>query len=110
MPIVVLNSCENDDGSDPVFGEDEVYIYGDWSQTLTCQEGTDLVVAIGNVSPVNDLKFEWTLDGTKISDKKDLLYKIPLGTPSEGTLIFKAIRSSGAFASRQCVLTITPAN
>ncbi|NDV78719.1 glycosyl hydrolase family 18 protein [Dysgonomonas sp. 511] len=76
LPLFAFISCENDDGDNPGFADDEVpRIYMDWQQYLTRNVG-DVITLSPMVSPSDGATYKWTLDGEVISTEKDFSYTI----------------------------------
>lgn len=76
VPLFMLTGCEDDDGKNPSFADDEVpRIYMDWQEFVTRKVG-DVLKFTPNVSPSDGATYEWTLDGEVISTDKDLEYNL----------------------------------
>jgi len=73
LMVAGLASCKKDEGSNPVFGPDEVYIYTN-STSFGFTQGTTANIPM-LVSP-NDgsINFRWSIDGVVISTERDLVY------------------------------------
>lgn len=76
LPLFALYSCEDDDGKNPSFGDEDVpHIYVDWQENRAAKVG-DIVDIPLQVSPSDGATYEWTLDGVVISKERDLKYPI----------------------------------
>ncbi len=76
LPLFFFISCENDDGDNPGFADDEVpRIYIDWQEYMTRNVG-DVITFSPQVSPSDGASYKWTLDDKVISTEKDLSYTI----------------------------------
>lgn len=76
IPLFVFSSCENDDGENPSFADDEVpRIFMDW-QEYTARQVGDVLTYTPIISPSDGATYKWTLDGKVISTEKDLSYTI----------------------------------
>ena len=77
LPLFAFYGCEDDDGSNPGFGEKEIpHIYVTWSENMAYKVG-DIVSIEPQISPSDGATYKWTLNGEVISTEKDLSYRIP---------------------------------
>jgi len=104
LPLFAFVSCENDDGENPGFADDEVpRIYMDWQTHLTRKVG-ETISFTPDISPSDGASYRWTLDGEVISTEKDLEYKLDRLIMSE--LKFEVVRKN-ASNSRMTNLVVT---
>ena len=76
LPLFAFYGCEDDDGSNPSFGSEDVpHIYVNWQETFAYKLGQTMRFE-PNVSPSDNATYKWTLNGTVISEDKDLLYPL----------------------------------
>ena len=85
-------SCSKDSGSNPAFGDDEMYIYDNKSTIMTLKQGDqidmDIVVSPGD----GRVDCRWVLDGMVISSQKSVTYVFD--AIGEFTLRFEATRGT----------------
>jgi len=92
LPMFAFISCEDDDGENPAFADDETpRIFMDWQEFVTRKVG-DVLSYTPNVSPSDGATYKWTIDGEVISTEKDLEYK--LDRLIMGELRFEVTRNS----------------
>ena len=76
LPLFALYGCEDDSGSNPVFGEDDYpFIYVTWQEKMAYKLGSTMVIE-PQVSPTDGVKYKWTLNGEVISEERVLSYKL----------------------------------
>lgn len=73
IACIILSACQKEEGN-PVFGDDELYIYENVAETYNLKIGDEFMLEM-IVSP-NDGSVEcvWKLDGLAISTSKNLVY------------------------------------
>lgn len=102
--LLGYTNCTNDSAENPIFADDELYIYTDYAKTLTGTVGVPFTYKILTSPADNSVTVEWLLDGQVISQSNTLTYTI--NEAGSYQLRFVAYRN-GITNSRDFTLEIT---
>lgn len=103
LSMLMMFSCQKEDGSVSLSNEDSPKIFIKWANVLEVQSGGALTIS-PLVSPSNEATFVWKLDDVVISENKDLNYNVsqPVGSYK---LVFQVDRF-GKTTSRTATVNI----
>lgn len=76
LPLFAFYSCEDDDASNPPFGDTDLpHIYMEWTENIARKIG-EKVEFSPQVSPSDGATYKWTLDGEVIATTKDISFTV----------------------------------